>query len=351
MNPRIQTPSEILSHVQKPQLRTIDGVSLEREDWMIVCGGFEDRTLGALKSAIATGIPFNVLIIEYEPFIPQNRIEEIRDLCRKAGNSILEIPYNRQEPMGFGNRLLQSLPVNNGRVFIDISGMSRLLIVQVLVAFLTTPVGFSKASIVYAEAEEYPPSEKEATTILAQSDSDPTFTIFFLSSGVFNVTLLPELSSYAPAAMQTRLIAFPTLDTHQLIALRAELQPSRLSFIEGVPPAPHNAWRLKTIAAANCLKEIPNAEIYQTSTLFYDETLDLLLKLYEQHGIHERILVSPTGSKMQAVAVGITPAFVEDVQIVYPTPNDFLKPERYTHGVGPVHLLPIDNFRQARISL
>ena len=344
MNPIVQTPNEILSALPKPQLETIDRLSLAPEDWLIVCGGFEDRALAILRSAAASKTPFNVVLVLYEPFVAENRADDIRNICRNAGIRVVERSYNRQEPAGFGNILVETLPVNCGRVFIDISGMSRLLIVQALVALMASPRKFSNCFVAYAQAQDYPPTQDEANAILAKSDSDPSFSIFFLSSGVFDVTLVAELSSYAPAAVQTRLVAFPSLDAHQLTALRAELQPSRLSFIEGVPPAPHNEWRLKAIAAANCLDQIQNAETYQASTLHYQETLARLLTLYAEHGVHERLLISPTGSKMQAVAVGILRAFVEDIQIVYPTPRDFLKPERYTHGVGEMHLLALESF-------
>lgn len=343
MNPIVQTPDEILSVMPKPQLETVDRFPLSPEDWLVVCGGFEDRAAAILKSATASNTPFNVVLVLYEPFVAQNRADDIRKICRDAGIRVVELSYNREEPAGFGNTLVKTLPVSGGRVFIDISGMSRLLIVQALVALVASPRKFSNCFVAYAEAQDYPPTQEEANAILAKSDSDPSFSIYFLSSGVFDVTLVPELSSYAPAAVQTRLVAFPSLDAHQLTALRAELQPSRFSFIEGIPPAPHNEWRSKAIAAANCLDQIQNAETYQASTLYYQETLARLLQLYAEHGVHERLLISPTGSKMQAVAVGILRAFVEDIQIVYPTPRDFLKPERYTHGVGEMHLLALES--------
>ncbi len=344
MNPVVQTPDEILAAMPKPQLETVDRISLSPEDWLVVCGGFEDRALAVLENAAANKIPFNVVLVLYEPFVEENKAEDIRKICRNGGLRIKELSYNRQEPAGFGNALVETLPPSGGRIFIDISGMSRLLIVQTLVALKSCSRGFSNCLVAYAEAQDYPPTEEDANASLAQSDSDPSFPVVFLSSGVFDVTLVPELSSCAPAGVYTRLIAFPSLDAHQLTALRAELQLSRLSFIEGVPPAPHNEWRLKAIAAVNCLDEIQNAERYRTSTLDYQETLALLLELYAKHSIHERLLISPTGSKMQAVAVGILRSFLEDIQIVYPTPQDFLKPERYTHGVGEMHLLALESF-------
>lgn len=349
MNIVIQTPDEILSDLQKPELERIDGIALSSDDWLVVCGGFEDRSLAILESAASNRTPFSVLLVNYEPFIRENKADAIRAICQNAGIRISEATYNRQEPAGFGEILIERLQDSIGRIFVDISGMSRLLIVQTLVALRKRPKQFEKCFVTYTEAESYPPNEQEAAMQLAKSESDPSFLIFFLSSGVYEVTLVPELSSYAPAGVQTRLIAFPSLDAHQLTALRAELQPSRLSLIEGVPPGPHNQWRERMIATVNRLDDIQNAERYHVSTLTYQETLAYLLRLYADHGVYERLLISPTGSKMQAVAVGILRSYLEDVQIVYPTPRNFLKPEKYTEGIGQMHLLPLEPYSAGQL--
>lgn len=338
----VHTPNEMLAALPKPQLQTVSRCQLFPNDCLVVCGGFEDRAVAILKGAVSGRSAFNVVLIAYEPLVPENRGDVIRRMCEEAGIRIVELVYNRQEPTGFGSVLIEALSAYHGRIFVDISGMSRLLIVQSLVAFRKRPQRFSNCYVAYAEAQQYPPTQKEADAELAKSDSDASFSTLFLSSGVFDVTLVPELASYAPSVVQTRLVVFPSLDAHQLIALRAELLPSRISFIEGVPPDLSNRWRRDAVALANRLDQIPNAERYQTSTLDYRETLSCLQELYSKHEIRERLLISPTGSKMQAVAVGIFRSFVEDVQIVYPTPRSFLSPSKYTHGIGRIHLLPLE---------
>jgi hypothetical protein len=60
--------------------------------------------------------------------------------------------------------------------------------------------------------------------------------------------------------------------------------------------------------------------------------------------MRDRLLISPTGSKMQVVAVGLFSAFVEDVQIVYPTPRVFTEPKNYTTGIGQLNILPLGAF-------
>jgi len=47
---------------------------------------------------------------------------------------------------------------------------------------------------------------------------------------------------------------------------------------------------------------------------------------------------------MQSIAVGLFRAFVNDVQIVYPTPRDFCSPSNYTKGIGQLYVLPLKSF-------
>jgi hypothetical protein len=344
MNSKIIRPDEWLGELNKSALSYLNRIEITPEDWIILCVGFEERAINVLQKAVDTKIQFNVLLIRYEPFFEENRLNTILDICRQAHVNIVEIIYNRQEPAGFGAIMLEKLAYCKGITYVDVSAMSRLLIVQILVTLGTRPNSFDKCNIAYTEALDYPPNQSEATAELERSKSDPTFSIFFLSSGIFEVTIIPELSSSAPAGPQTRLIAFPSLDAHHLTALRNEIQPSRFSFIEGVPPDPKNQWRQQMIVDVNSLENIKGSEKYQASTLDYRETLDCLLKIYNKYSERERLLISPTGSKMQSVAVGIFRAFVHDVQIVYPTPQSYCNPKNYTRGIGQAYLLPLAAF-------
>lgn len=344
MNLEVQTPAEWLGTVVKPSLEMVIQFDLASDDTLIVCGGFEDRSIGVLQNAAAKRTSFNVLLILYEPFVAENKAAAIRDLCAKVGLRVEEVEYDRENPTGFGAVLISKLSNRGGRIYLDVSGMSRLLMVQSLVALGNRPRRFADCFVAYAEAEYYPPSQAEAEAQLAKSESDPTLSILFLSSGVFEVTVIPELSALAPLGEQARLIAFPSLDAHQLTALRNELQPSRLSLIEGEPPSLVNRWRQDIISKINRLDQIPNAESLVTSTLSYEQTLDCLLRLYATHSLRERLIVSPTGSKMQTVAVGIFRAIVRDIQIAYPTPLQFCSPSNYTGGVGKLHQLALASF-------
>jgi len=340
----IKTPDEKLAALIKPPLVRSTRLQFARDDTLVVCAGFEDRGLAALKMMDRDN-SCRLLAINYVPFERKNRVTEIAEYYQQVtGLSPEFIVYDRENPAGFGAEFVEILGNRQGRMYVDVSAMSRLLIVQIIVALGIRNGGLSNCSIVYTEAAEYPPSQEEAQAAFKKTADDSTFNALFLSSGVFDVTIVPELSSVALAAIQTRLIVFPAFDAHHLTSLRSELQPSRYTFIEGAPPSAANVWRRDFIAAINHLGEIGDAESVVTSTLDYAQTLDCLLDLYRQHALRERLLLAPTGSKMQSVAVGLFRAFVRDVQIVYPTPQGFVSPENYTKGCGSTYSLSLDSF-------
>lgn len=346
---RIPKIDEELSVLAKPSLEPLNVLQFGPDDCLILCAGFEERALAFLRTAIKRQLRPRVFLVKYSPFMKENREQEVQELCRDANISYGEVVYDRQDPSGFGDILPELLGPVAGRLYIDISGMSRLLIVQMLVSLTGRSIGFQKSTILYTEAAEYPPKREEVQDAIDKSDVDPLYSIMLLSSGVFEVTVVPELLSIALDGQQTRLVAFPSFNTDQLTALRTELQPSRYSIINGTPPADENQWRTEAIAKLNHLDGLKSEENYATSTLDYRETLERLLQIYQHYGATERILIAPTGSKMQAVAVGIFRAFIRDVQIVYPTPRAFTSPTSYTIGVREQYQLPLDAFSRANI--
>ena len=342
---RVQRVDEQLAALQKPVLEPMDWLRLGSDDCLVVCAGFEDRAVAFLRSAAARKSECaRVLVVTYLPSVIENRVAEVENLCGAARFPMEAVDYDRENPSGFGDVVCDKLGSVPGRVYIDVSGMSRLLIVQILVSLAKRPSGLSRCSVLYAEASEYPPAEDQVTDEISKSDLDPLYLIMLLSSGVFEVTVLPELASASLDGQQIRLVAFPSFNTDQFTALRTELQPSRYSIIHGVPPAPENKWRTQAIAKLNHVENLQGAENFHVSTLDYREILNCLLEIYRKHSSFERILIAPTGSKMQAVAVGIFRSFVKDVQIVYPTPRTFTSPERYTQGVKCLYHLPLDSF-------
>lgn len=338
-----------LDKLDKPSLLPTDTVPVNKDDTLIVCAGFEDRAIKALDSAIESGKSgFSLVIIEYLPKVRENKIGEIMNKCKEFGISFNRLRYDRANPSGFGDKLLSILEPDSGRIFVDISGMSRLLIVQILSVLGQPPFDFSKVSLLYTVALEYPPSEKKVDYAIIKMEENSFYSAMFLSSGIFELTVVPELSSVSLEGQSTRVVAFPSFNPNQLAALRTEVQASFFTLIHGMPPLKENAWRPQKIKALNRTEEITNREDIEVSTLEYQETLSALLDIYDKYGVMERIIIAPTGSKMQTVAVGIFRALMDDIQIVYPTPRLFPEPKEYTKGSRQLYLLHLDSFSEIR---
>jgi len=338
-----------LEKLDKPSLQPIGSVPVNNGDTLILCAGFEDRAIKALDSAIESGkIGFSLVIIEYLPEVHENKIDEIINKCEKYRISFSRLIYDRQNPSGIGNELLSILKPGSGRIFVDISGMSRLLIVQILSVLGQSPFYFSKISLLYTIALEYPPNENEVNDAIKKMEKDSFYSAMFLSSGIFELTVVPELSSVSLEGQSIRVVAFPSFNPNQLAALRTEVQASFFTLIHGIPPLEENLWRPYKIKAINRTEEITNRDDIEVSTLEYQETLTALLDIYDKYGVMERIIIAPTGSKMQTVAVGIFRAFMDDIQVVYPTPRLFQEPKEYTKGTRQLYLIHLDSFSEIR---
>ena len=329
-NPLLR-PDEKLSKVDWPDLKKIEFPSIGTGDCVLVCAGFEDRAIETLRRTCEAGkTGFALGIVNYLPPYPQNKIKKLREIGKNADLRVDDFVYDRANPTGMGEEL-QCFTQQFDRVFIDISGMSRLLIVQTLVALISEQS--QPTTIIYGEAEEYRPSKDEFERDNRNSKTKPAPS--YLSSGIFEIAATPELSSVSMLGEAIRLVAFPSFAYEQLSNLIQELQPTYTEFVYGIPPDQENEWRKDAINKRNrlILDELRGKKEHNASTLDYRETLHTLLQIYAERSMFDRLVIAPTGSKMQAVAVGLFRSVLHDVQIVYPTPQTFPKPSKYTLGL------------------
>src|SRR5262245_3759157 len=181
---RVLRPDEMLAAVSKPALVPTNQFELKSEDCLILCAGFEDRVTGVIEKT-ARGSRFNVLVIEYLPFVPENRLKELTTLCRVRSLPLSKLTYDRQNTVSFGEALLSATAHVRGIVYVDVSAMSRLLIVQCLCALAEREQCFRGSAVVYTEATEYPPSSDDVEEALLKAKENPIQNVLLLSSGVF----------------------------------------------------------------------------------------------------------------------------------------------------------------------
>jgi hypothetical protein len=140
-------------------------------------------------------------------------------------------------------------------------------------------------------------------------------------------------------------IAFMSMNEMLTQALLSAVYPSRLFLINGHPPV--HQWRERATAwiheqliqewpdQDNPMKQGPDGEWLPertTSTLDYRETTEMIRELYWKLALNYRIILAPTGAKMQTVGAFIARAMHPDMHVEYPTPKGFL--DFYSRGIG-----------------
>ena len=319
-----------------PELGEIEAAVIEPDSCLVLAAGFEDRSLTALSMICRSSRKFHVVLIRYLPFLEQNRESEIVTMCNDAGASVEILEYDRERPAGIGSDIAKRVAGCN-EVYVDVSAMSRLLIIQTIAGVMELRRAIH---ILYTEALSYPPEEQEFRAGILSEGPAPTF----LSSGIFEVVSTPELSSVSMMGRPIRLVSFPSFDKSQLSNLVQEVQPTHNDVVHGVPPSKHLKWRNKAIAQLNqaTISSLQRVDVHGVSTLDYRETIRLILELYARYAAFDRIVIAPTGSKMQAVAIGILRSTLPDLQIVYPTPLEFVNPSRYTEDSRCIYSLTLE---------
>jgi len=325
-----------------PSLQPCDHLDLEKEELVIHAPGFEDRTM-AVAETVASSRGARGILLDYLPYDANNRINNVRDALSNRGIEVANediIRYHRFEPGDFEIRFRDRLEARGAhRVVIDISTMSKLEIMLVLNVCNELAL---HVRILYSEAQEYGPSQTEFERAKEENKiHQPTLQIF---SGVYGVVRVSSLASVAMQGQPTAAIIFMSFNDALTQVLLNTVYPSRLFLINGQPPI--HTWREEATAwihdqvrrewGEDNPVEFTTGGVGMprrvASTLDYRETVALLLRLYWQLSANHRILLAPSGSKLQALGSYIVKALHPDIHIEYPSPEGFFP--NYSSGIG-----------------
>jgi hypothetical protein len=224
----------------------------------------------------------------------------------------------------------------------DISGMSKYLIVILLDIFKefvgNVIVIYSEAKIYYPTPEEFESKKSEMLGIA------PTF----LTKDVYKIALTTSLSSIAMQNSPLLMIAFPTFNYKELMALLNELTPQYLIEFEGIPHKENNMWRLDAVRWINrnidkdFILNIDEVIHEKLSTFNYEGTVAALDKICRKYNYTHKCVIAPTGSKLQTVGVFVFKQLHPETQIIYPVTKEFA--EEYTEGCTDIWVINITEF-------
>jgi hypothetical protein len=325
---------------QLPELEACESLCVPQDCAVIVAGGFEDRTTALLDLISEVEPGARALLIDYEPGDPANQLSRV---IGRINNVLLAfdhehdvIVFNRFYPDGFGKRLALRLMSGIKKVVIDISSMSKMALLLTLDVCREMDL---EVSIFYAEAEFYGPSREDYEEAKRSAQiHQPSIQVY---SGIGGVVRSARLSSVAMQGEPLAAMMFMSFNELLTQSLLNCVYPSRLFLINGRPPEHHwreeaTAWIHERLRSEwqeedNPLdsRKLPERS---TSTLDYRETVLTLLQLYWRLSSDYRLVLAPTGSKLQTVGAFICRTIHPDIHIEYPTPKGYLT--LYTSGVG-----------------
>lgn len=315
--------------------------------------GFEDRAFGVLNETLRVGKKIDHVIgIEYRPYNKKNRIDEFKDTLNKLVLPEANIHwsiYDRYVPDEFIEEIFKIVNFIPGdyNIVVDISAMSKLLIVVLLHGLRELP---NRVTIVYTEAKVYHPTPEAYTAKKTELDKETENPPVFLTTDIYDIVTTKSLSSVAMQGFPLLMVAFPTFNHLELFALVNDITPQHLILLDGRPHEGHNYWRQEAIRHLNrkiiqgsfSKDDFPPEERKVISTFDYKETIRLLEEIYAHYKYNRKIIVAPTGSKLQSLGIFLFKQMHPDIQIIYPVTKGFAN--EYTEGSRAFWQIVFDHF-------
>jgi len=332
-----------MNNLNMPKLEELKKSSVTKNKILITAEGFEERSLSFLSNNNNESFD-NILICKYNPK-KESKYDDLIKVINTNQNkaNIIELQYNRFDPFPFELEIIDFFSSRKFKeIIVDISVMSKYMIMQILCS-LKNHEGVLR--IVYSEPVNYAPENTD--------DIDEQSKAMLLpSTGVQNIVRTPLLSSLVMQHSPTLLVAFLSFNEQLIRALLSECTPTRLLLINGVPP--YLSWReeatnkmhiniIKEYSVDNPLDE-NGLLLRKSSTLDYIETFNILSDIYKVFCERYRIVIAPTGSKMQAVACALIKNCCEDIHIEYPTPESFYTDGYSSSKIKKIHQLVFNEY-------
>jgi len=298
---------------------------------LLICAfGFEDRSLAWTNFQRGNKILTDAYVIKYQNPKGKNKLIELKKNLKEIG--VAKPIEQNYDVLGQNNieatieEYLKNINDLYDEIILDITAMTKFLIL-IFLCKLEIFEGFVR--IIYAEADEYAPTEEEYNKFRDKVKK----VIRFPSRGFGTILRAKCLSSIRMQGQPVALVAFTSFNEQLVRHMLGTISPHLLIFINGAPPREEYRWREKATMTlhSKLIAEYPiDNEINEegmlnraASTMDYREAIACIDDIYTKIGLRERIIIAATGSKMQTVGLFFAKIKHSDVHIEYPTPDSY----------------------------
>jgi hypothetical protein len=319
---------------------------------LVLSEGFEERSLSFISEC--KNIVFNRIIICKYNQARESKYEQLVSILslNHENPKPVEIEFNRFVPFEFENNFQSEVSdINNfDEVVVDISVMSKYLIMQIMY-ILSCFTG--RLRIVYTEPISHAPSKEDYEKHkidLARAAVLPDDISLFPSSGVHNVIRTPLLTSTVMQKSPVLLVSFLSFNEQLIRSLLLDFSPMHLYLVNSY--SQYYQWKEQAMLDIHkhIIKEYQNDNPLtegllsrRTNMINYQDTFDLLAGIYSEHCIDSRIVLSPTGTKMQALGCALIKICCPDIHIEYPTPESYYVDGYSSSKIRQIHQVVFNN--------
>ena len=322
---------------------------------LIAAEGFEARSLALTSSLEKTKIFKNSIVIKNLPIRASRLDDLLEEIKPRTSNMVKIFNFNRYMPDPFEIKIrkyIQEELQGIDEIILDISVMSKILIIILFWELRKTDIPIR---LIYTEPQNYSPTLDE----FKSHQDNFRETGLAPSCGVHDVVRTSGLSSIVMQRSPAYVVAFTSFNEQLIRALLASINPTHLTILGST--AEHSMWRqhaaqkihqdvITEFETDNPL--IPNGLLKNScSTIKYGETIEKLASIYKNVCYTYRLVLSPTGSKMQTVGCALFKICCPDVHIEYPTPESYLLSGYSSDEIKEIHEIYIPSISQTCITI
>lgn len=316
-------------------------------DVLIATLGFEDRTHGVIDLLSDNGRLSNtkMLLIKYPTNIKDN--DKNIKYFESVGQKMLSyetVNYKKKVFLKeFDEKLSSLIGQATYNIAFDISTCSSYVFHQVMK--ILYGYGNINLQILYCEAEEYLPTQKEWLRVKKQAEEEAKLYVEsfenaeFLSSGVEDIYPYSPFSEFNAGNKPSLLVAMPNFSSVRMNAIvkrdneTNKTDRKNIIWTIGLPPAKKNKWRYDAVIKTNRLELEEKSQIIPVSTIDYRETITTIENIWNEMRYKYHITLGSLGSKNQHLGIFLFMILHRDVGLWLAEPKVF-KASRFSKGIG-----------------
>ncbi|MDA8747393.1 hypothetical protein N9M66_04205 [Litoreibacter sp.] len=337
------------SSAEQLEVQEVEGVESAAVglDILVFAAGFEDRS-----SFIIDNVEFSAgascLLIKYVNDIDENTVvfEHYVQIAQAkfSRENIHIVDLNTDDIEQFSRDLeaqFKAFSPELRSVGVDVSGMTAYAICLAL-KYSRKYRPFEKQRVFYTSAAEYIPTHQEYESLIEKQSGDEIAYIPKSMAMEMSDNLVVEaFSGHRSGDARTCLAIFAGYEVHRSSGTIDAINPSLLLIMYGLPGDGQLAWRTDLSKKLHAKFETTRrCATEDVSTLFVQESLDLLERYYNYLIDDYDLVLAPICSKMHSIAAYMFWERYGEIQLSFPLPIGYNISHR-PRGIGKAYFVDL----------